>query len=312
LSTDLIEDDFTVAVSFPYSARPEDYRCNHLHLGVGDECIADTENGPALGTVARARMKVKGRRCCHRLRNIIRKATEEDLKISYRIRQKEKEAYQAARRAIEEYELDMKLNHLEITWDEKRAIVFFTSEDRVDFRDMVKSIASHLKLKIEMRQIGARDEARMLGGAGICGCKLCCSSFLKEFAPVSIRMAKDQGLSLNPSKISGVCGRLMCCLNYEDKYYREMHKIVPRVGKTVITPSGKGKVINADYLRERVTVDLGDDGRETFQASEVTTGQRDQKKKQPSGDQKKKQPSGDRKGKGRGRGNGRKEAGSDS
>jgi len=281
LQSEPVKEDFTIAVSFRHSARPEDFRCNHLNLRVGDLCVVDSEYGPAIGIVARARMRAKGRRCCkgNKLTNVIRKATRDDKESFKRILKKEEALSISARNKIDDLELKMKLGHVEVTYDEKRGIIYFTSEGRVDFRDMVKSIASEQKLRIEMRQTGIRDEAKLLGGSGICGCRLCCTTFLNDFEPVSIRMAKDQGLSLNPSKISGVCGRLMCCLNYENSFYKEMQKVVPRVGRTVMTPDGKGKVVNADYLRSRVTVNLDDSNRETFEASDVTFPIQQQKSK---------------------------------
>jgi len=271
LQAELIENDFTVGVSFRHSAKPEDYRCNHLPLQVGDTCVVDTEHGPSIGKVSRGRMKAVGRKCCHRLRNVIRKATSEDLEKEKRILEKEAEIYRFGRKKIDEFELKMRLGHLEVTYDEKRVILYFTADNRVDFRDMVKAIASELDLKVEMRQVGIRDEAKKLGGCGICGEGLCCTSFLDDFAPVSIRMAKDQGLSLNPAKISGVCGRLMCCLNYENDFYREMQKIVPKPGKAVKTPQGRGRVISSDYFKKQVVVDFGGEiERMTFNADEVS------------------------------------------
>ncbi len=261
--------DFTVSATLPYSSKPEEFRCNHLHLKVGDTCVVDTDRGPDFAVITGSRVKAQGKKCCKRLRNVIRKATKRDIESNMRLRKRETEIYGLARKKVEENELKMKVSQVSVTLDEKRVIVYFTAEERVDFRDIVKSLASELKMKIEMRQMGIRDEAKMLGGSGVCGQKLCCSSFLGKFAPVSIRMAKDQNLSLNPAKISGVCGRLMCCLIYENDFYKEMQKIVPRTGKAVITPQGNGKVIVADFLKSRVTVDLGENGVASFDASEV-------------------------------------------
>lgn len=271
MQAEVITTDYTVAVSFRHSARPEDFRCNHLTLMVGDSCIVDTEHGPNIGKVNRARMKLEGRKCRYRIRNVIRKATKYDIQKEERLREREAEIYATAKQRIVDSEMKMKLGHLEVTYDEKRVILYFTAENRVDFRDMVKSLAAEFGLKVEMRQLGIRDEAKKLGGCGICGEGLCCSTFLSDFMPVSIRMAKDQGLSLNPAKISGVCGRLMCCLNYENEFYKEMQKIVPKPGKAVFTPNGQGRIISSDYLRQRVYVDLGPDrDRETFEAADVT------------------------------------------
>lgn len=270
MQTVQLDNDFTVAVVFRHNAKASEFRCNHLKLMVGDRCIVDTEQGPNMGVVTRARMKLIGRRCCHRLKNVIRKATGTDMSRDDRNSKSEHEIYKLARKKIAENELKMKLSYVEITFDEKRVIMYYTAEGRVDFRDMVKGVASELDVKIEMHKLGIRDEAKMMGGCGVCGNKLCCSSFLTDFAPVSIRMAKDQNLSLNNSKISGVCGRLMCCLVYENAYYREMRKKMGNPGKTVITPDGAGKVVYADYLRQKLTVDLGDGVRKVYEASEVT------------------------------------------
>jgi cell fate regulator YaaT (PSP1 superfamily) len=167
--------------------------------------------------------------------------------------------------------LKIKISVVEMSFDEKRAVIYFTSEERVDFREIVKAIAIEKDVRIEMRQLGIRDEAKMIGGSGVCGFKLCCSGFLTDFAPVSIRMAKDQNMSLNPAKILGVCGRLMCCLTYEQNFYREMQKTVPRTGKAVNTPEGRGRVIVADFLRSRVTVLLEEEkGVMTFEAAQVS------------------------------------------
>lgn len=284
----LIENDYTVSVVFRHSERGVEFRCNHLELMVGDKCVVDAERGPGVGVVNRTRLKAPGRRSARPLRNVLRKATERDLEVDRRNAEKEKRIYAEARRKIQEYELRMKLSQVELTFDEKRAIIYFTAEERVDFRDMVKGLAAAHDVRIEMRQVGVRDEARMIGGHGVCGFKLCCSSFLGDFMPVSIKMAKDQNLSLNPVKISGVCGRLMCCLMYEQDFYKEMQKIVPRTGKTVMTPDGRGKVLVADFLRARVTVNLDEEkGVKTFEASEVQLvfpPQQQQQKQRPKGD----------------------------
>ena len=273
--------DFTIAVSFRHNAKAYEFRCNHLRLKVGDPCVVDTERGPNIGVVTRARIKAPGRRHVGRIKNVIRKATRRDLKLDNRNRELEGRIYRLARRKIEEQELKMKVSHVEVTFEEMRAIIYYTSEGRIDFRDMVKGISSELDVRIEMRKLGIRDEAKMQGGCGICGHALCCTTFLHEFAPVSIRMAKDQNLSLNNSKISGVCGRLMCCLVYENDFYREMQKTVPRLGRSVMTPRGRGRVIIADYLRERVTVELQEGGREVFDAKEVSIPEPQQAQKKP-------------------------------
>lgn len=270
MERNVVDNDFTVGINFRHNAKTSEFRCNHLELKVGDKCVVDAERGAAIGQVERGRMKRKG--CCkHPVRNIIRKATPDDLAIDKRNQEKEKLIYKLARKKAGEMRLKLKISQVEMAFDEKRAIIYFTSEERVDFRDLVKSVAAEMELRIEMRQVGIRDEAKLLGGCGVCGFKLCCSGHLTDFAPVSIRMAKDQNLSLNPAKILGVCGRLMCCLTYEQDFYREMQKTVPRVGKAVLTPEGRGRVIVADFLRSKVTVALeSEKGVMTFEAAEVS------------------------------------------
>ena len=288
LEAQLIENDFTIGVTFRHAARAVEFRCNHLDLRVGDLCVLDTERGPCVGMVSRTRIKTPGRRNLKPLRNVLRKATPHDIEVDTRNAAKEKEIYREARRKIKEQGIRMKLSQVEVTFDEKRAIIYFTSDDRVDFREMVKTLASELNVRIEMRQVGVRDEAKQIGGHGVCGFKLCCSGFLTDFAPVSIKMAKDQNLSLNPVKISGVCGRLMCCLTYEQDFYKEMQKIVPRTGKTVITPEGRGKVLVADFLRQRVTVMVeGEKGIMVFEAAQVQLAfpPQVQQQKRPGGQQ---------------------------
>lgn len=279
MQADIIDEDITVAVVCGSSNIPREFRCNHLQLKVGDSCVVDTDDGPRIGVISRARMKVPGKRCKRRLKNVIRKATTDDLEIDAKKRDRELEIYKCARKRVGEARLDIKISCVEVDNNQSHAVIYFTSESRVDYRDVVRSIASELDMKVEMRKMGIRDEAKMMGGCGICGCSLCCTTFLPEFAPVSIRMAKEQHLSLNQTTISGVCGRLMCCLVYENDFYKEMRKKMPKMGKTVITPDGNGRVVNSDYLRSRVTVDMGDGKHKIFNADEVSRAQNIQQKK---------------------------------
>jgi cell fate regulator YaaT (PSP1 superfamily) len=270
LERHITDNDFIVGINFRHNAKITEFRCNHIELKVGDKCVVDAERGPVLGLVERGRMKRSGG-CRHSLRNVIRKATADDLAIDSRNHEKEQSVYKLARKKADDAKLKIKISQVEMSFDEKRAAIYFTSDERVDFREMVKSIAAETNLRVEMRQVGIRDEAKMLGGSGICGFKLCCSGFLTDFAPVSIRMAKDQNMSLNPTKILGVCGRLMCCLTYEQNFYREMQKTVPRVGKAVNTPEGRGRVVVADFLRSKVSVLLeGEKGIVGFEAAQVS------------------------------------------
>ena len=208
----------------------------------------------------------------HPLKKIVRKANPADIKKLEDNMRKEERAFKVCVKKIEELELEMKLVDVEITFDNKKILFYFTAEGRVDFRNLVKELASIFHTRIELRQIGVRDEAKMLGGIGICGRPFCCSSYMGEFHPVSIKMAKEQGLSLNPVKISGTCGRLMCCLKYEQAAYSDLLKKVPKAGAVVMTPKGEGMVMEANLISKMLRVRLKrapDAALTTFKASEV-------------------------------------------
>ena len=190
------------------------------------------------------------------LKTVIRVANEEDIKIHKENKDKEKEAFDICLKKIASHGLNMKLIDVEYTFDNNKVIFYFTADGRVDFRELVKDLATIFKTRIELRQIGVRDEAKMIGGLGPCGRPLCCSSFLGDFASVSIKMAKEQSLSLNPTKISGICGRLMCCLNYEQSTYEDIRKRLPRIGSIVKTEDGKGEVIANNTVKETVKVKM--------------------------------------------------------
>ena len=194
------------------------------------------------------------------LKGILRQATQADLEQYQENQIEEKEAYRIAADKITSRELDMHLVDVEYTFDGRKIIFYFTADGRVDFRELVKDLASVFRIRIELRQIGVRDEARMIGGLGICGRELCCCSFLKDFVPVSIKMAKEQSLSMNPAKISGICGRLMCCLKYEQEAYEDAHARMPRPGHVVMTPQGQGTVEGINLLKETVMVRLDSGG----------------------------------------------------
>ncbi|MDP3142845.1 MAG: stage 0 sporulation family protein [Candidatus Omnitrophota bacterium] len=191
------------------------------------------------------------------LRKIVRLASEADSKQIDENRAKTKEAIATCQKKIEERKLDMKLVDAEYSFDRTKIIFYFTAEGRIDLRDLVKDLARIFKARIELRQIGVRDEAKLFGGFGSCGRELCCAKFLKDFEPVSIRMAKEQGLPLNPPKISGVCGRLMCCLSYEFETYKFLAKDLPKEGEKINTPEGKGKVISVNVLKRKIRVEVG-------------------------------------------------------
>ena len=190
------------------------------------------------------------------LKSVLRIATNEDIEKHFKNKDKEKDAFDICLKKIQEHELTMKLIDVEYTFDNNKVIFYFTADGRVDFRDLVKDLATIFKTRIELRQIGVRDEAKMLGGLGPCGRPMCCSSFLGDFASVSIKMAKEQNLSLNPTKISGICGRLMCCLNYEQSTYEDIRKRMPKVGSIVKTSEGTGEVFSNNIVKESIKVKL--------------------------------------------------------
>ena len=224
----------------------------------GDYAIVETARGTECGFVAMTNKEVDDELIVKPLKSVLRKATEADLEIVEKNKVKEKEAFDICLKKIAEHSLEMKLVDVEYTFDNSKILFYFTADGRVDFRELVKDLAAVFKTRIELRQIGVRDESKMLGGLGICGRPFCCSTFLGEFQPVSIKMAKEQGLSLNPTKISGTCGRLMCCLKYEQDAYEYLIKITPQKGSYVKTREGNGTVVDVDLLRGRVKVQLSD------------------------------------------------------
>ena len=229
---------------------------NDLAINVGDSVIVETVRGIEFGEVTIIDKIVDESEIVSPLKKVIRVATEEDKIHAEENKEKEKEAYEICLKKILNHKLDMKLIDTEYTFDNNKILFYFTSDGRVDFRDLVKDLAAIFKTRIELRQIGVRDEAKMLGGLSICGRCLCCKSFLGDFQPVSIRMAKEQGLSLNPTKISGTCGRLMCCLKYEQEAYEHLLSVTPNVGAVVMTEHGKGVVVSVSLLKGRVKVKL--------------------------------------------------------
>ena len=225
-----------------------------LDVRADDAVIVETIRGVEMGECARAPYEVPDEEIVPPLRKVVRLATEEDVSQVEQNRENERRAYDICQEKIAHHKLEMKLVDVEYAFDCSKIIFYFTANGRVDFRALVKDLASVFKTRIELRQIGVRDEAKMLGGLGPCGRPICCGTFLGDFQPVSIKMAKEQNLSLNPTKISGLCGRLMCCLKYEQEHYEEARKHMPRVGKDVITPDGRGHVIDINVLRETVRV----------------------------------------------------------
>ena len=222
----------------------------------GNHVIVETARGIECGEVVIANRKVDDKKVIQPLKSIMRIATEKDLETQQKNREKEQEIMKVFTRKISEHKLDMKPIDIDCTFDGSKILFYFTAENRVDFRELVKDLASVYHTRIELRQIGVRDEAKMLGGLGICGRPFCCKTFLGEFQPVSIKMAKEQSLSLNPTKISGTCGRLMCCLKYEQNCYEELLAITPKVGALVETSEGRGIVEDTNLLTGVLKVKL--------------------------------------------------------
>ena len=234
----------------------------NLEIKSGDHVIVETARGVEYGNVVLPPRDVEDEKVVQPLKEVIRIANAQDDKKEESNRKREKEAYQICLKKIKEHGLEMKLIDVEYTFDNNKVIFYFTADGRIDFRELVKDLAAIFKTLIELRQIGVRDETKILGGIGICGRALCCHTYLSEFAPVSIKMAKEQNLSLNPTKISGVCGRLMCCLKNEEETYEELNRKLPVVGDRVNTPDGlRGEVQSVNVLRQlvKVIVDVDDE-----------------------------------------------------
>ena len=229
---------------------------------VGAYVIVETPKGMELGEVLMGVRSIEEENIKAEVLKVIRIATEQDIQRARENRAREEEAYAICQQKIGEHKLEMKLVNVECAFDNSKILFYFTANGRVDFRALVKDLAFIFKTRIELRQIGVRDEARMLGGLGPCGRPICCGAFLNDFQPVSIKMAKEQNLSLNPTKISGVCGRLMCCLKYEEDQYEQTRKRMPRVGREVETPDGRGVVTALNIVKETVSVRVmkGDEG----------------------------------------------------
>jgi cell fate regulator YaaT (PSP1 superfamily) len=223
-----------------------------LQLERGQGVIVETARGIEYGTVDIARRPEAEENVVLPLKQVIRVATEEDMERLAQNKERERESIEVCAEKIKNQGLDMKLVDVELTFDQSKIIFYFTSDGRVDFRELVKELAGVFRIRIELRQIGVRDEAKIMNGIGICGRTLCCATFLGDFQPVSIRMAKEQSLSLNPTKISGVCGRLMCCLKYEEDVYEYLNRDMPSVGDIIRTPDGEGEILALNVLRQVV------------------------------------------------------------
>lgn len=247
-----------ISVKFKDGGRAYFFDPDGITVDVGDSVIVGTQNGNEFGTVSEANHTVEDGAIVKPLRKMLRKATERDFKKLEENKKKEAEAFKICEELIISHKLDMKLVEVEYSFDANKIVFFFTSDGRVDFRELVKDLAARFHTRIELRQIGVRDEARMLGGLGICGQPYCCKRFLNDFQPVSIKMAKEQGLSLNPTKISGSCGRLMCCLKYEQDAYEYLNSLTPNVGATVKTADGLATVTDVNLITGNLLVKLVD------------------------------------------------------
>ncbi|WP_418755245.1 PSP1 domain-containing protein [Eubacterium ventriosum] len=233
-----------------YNFSPADFQ-----VKVGDHVIVETARGIEYGSVVQEIREVADDKVIMPLKSVIRIATEEDDKKAIEKNEKEKKAFKICKEKIAKHGLEMKLIETEYTFDNNKVLFYFTADGRIDFRELVKDLASVFKTRIELRQVGVRDETKMLGGIGICGRPLCCNTYLSEFIPVSIKMAKEQSLSLNPTKISGICGRLMCCLKNEQEAYEELNSNLPDIGEKVKTFDGfKGEVVSVNVLRQKVKI----------------------------------------------------------
>lgn len=243
-----------------------------MQIEKNDDVIVETAMGDEIAKVVIANREIDESKMVTPLKKVVRKATQEDLESQKRYKEKEPEAFQICKEKIKKYNLEMDLTDVEYRFDGSKIIFYFIADGRIDFRDLVKDLASVFKTRIELRQIGVRDEVKRIGGNGVCGRELCCCSFLDNFETVSIKMAKEQGIALNPSKISGNCGRLMCCLKYEQDVYAEKGARLPKVGAIVKTPSGEGTVEGVEILKELVNVKIknGEDfSYKKFDVSEI-------------------------------------------
>lgn len=252
-------------VQFRRAGKIYDFTCGDVAIQVGDQVVVDTERGPSMARVAIIRYEMGS----HDLKPILRKPSKYEIEKPAKVSLEEVITY--TRSQINQYELDMKILTADIQFGGNKITVYFSSPGRVDFRDLVKSLATGLKARVELKQVGSRDETKLIGGIGICGREYCCSSFLREFVPVSIRMAKNQNLALNPNKVSGGCGRLLCCLTYEDQVYTDLRKILPPRGTRVrlLGLGGLGDVIKGDILNQLVLVETDDGQQVSVAVSEV-------------------------------------------
>lgn len=248
-----------VQVRIREAGRIHYFKVGEVSLEIGDHCIVESDRGLDYGEVVSESELILEAETQETLRNVVREANKEDEEKINKNKEEAKKAFGVCLEKIEVHKLPMKLIYVEYSFDQHKLVFYFSAEGRIDFRELVKDLAAIFKARIELRQIGVRDEAKILGGIGCCGRPLCCATFLRDFVPVNIKMAKNQGLPLNPDKISGVCGRLLCCLKYEDDVYMKCMKDIPPEGTKVVTEHGEGVVKDMDILKQTVKVDLGED-----------------------------------------------------
>lgn len=260
-----------VGVSFRRGGKVYYFSVQDAELKLGNHVLVSTEKGVDIAEVVKLAYDGAAVESDSPLKPIVRKATDDDMAHERKLRQRERMVLRTCERKIAQHDLPMKLIDADYTFDGRCLVFFFSAEGRVDFRDLVRDLAKTFRTRIELRQIGVRDEAKMLGGLGSCGRPLCCQTFLRNFDPVGIKVAKDQGLSLNPTKISGVCDRLMCCLRYEQKMYQEMRRQMPSVGATVVIPEGEGQVVELHVLSGKVVVQLQDGSRVTVSSDNLNS-----------------------------------------
>ena len=262
-----------ISVKFKLNGKSYYFSAPPFNIKQGDDVIVETSRGIELGRVSHGVQELEDSAIPAELKSVLRLATKEDITRNSMNKQKEKDAFEICQKKIKEHNLEMKLVEVEYTFDGSKILFYFTADGRVDFRDLVKDLAAIFRTRIELRQIGVRDESKTLGSIGVCGRSLCCSQWLDDFTSVSIKMAKEQGLSLNPTKISGACGRLMCCLKYEQDTYESLIKEMPKAEQKVKTPDGIGTVVSVNLLRGIIKVEFDKDGEKTlcdYKASEVS------------------------------------------
>ncbi|HPD99795.1 MAG TPA: stage 0 sporulation family protein [Bacillota bacterium] len=258
-----------VAIQFNRLGKKYHFSTNNIDLKMGDFVVVETIRGFELGEVVSNVMQISDQDIVSPLKPILRLANFEDLKTHKENIEKEPHVLQKTQDLVKQNNLDMKLLNCEYTLDRTKLIIYFTAEGRVDFRELVKDLANEFHVRIELRQVGARDGAKVIGGIGPCGRQTCCTTFLREFEPVSIKMAKNQNLSLNPSNISGICGKLLCCIRYEDENYRDFKKEMPNINSLVWTLEGRGKVVDINYSLQSATIQFKDGTTKIFDINEI-------------------------------------------